>query len=245
MDLKTMASIRDRVSVFRDEQAVITPWGDIVTTGKPHEIEKVNRANLLIRNEKFIEEATRIYRQLKKDSKKRKKPWLNRAWLNFCYSWQIQGFWDGDVAELHRWVSSGTELLFKDQSDSRGCVPIESVIVRGKEHIYSQISTRWPDNLYKEMAFIYLKLTPQTKREDLDRIWPVFKEIRAEVWKVSERKKRTFARDLMLFDLHHYHFYGPLTYGQIAQRLKMDKSKVQLACKRISESIRRVAYSTF
>ena len=172
---------------------------------------------------------------------KKKRPCDNRDWRDFCFRWHIDNTWGGDPASLYFYTSGGAVIYFKEQGSEAESVPFVSILTRG-ELIFPFTSTKWPHDINKESTFIYVKISSQTGLQDVERVWPAIKVLKARIWKTSERRKRTFYRDLCLYDLH---FYRKLTYGQIAQRLRMDKAKAQLACKRISESIRQVADSTF
>jgi len=215
--------------------------GRIISRGMPEEFGRVRRANLLMRNREFLTEWKKLYLLLEKRAKEKKQPWNNRAWQDFCFRWHIGGTWAGDPANLDFYTSGGAEVFFKEQKEKAASVPFASILMRDGPIIPVGF-TRWPHSVHKESTFIYMKISSQTGIQDVERIWPAIEVLKARIWNVSERRKRTFYRDLSLYDLH---YYRKLTYGQIAQRLKMDKSKVQLACKRISESIRRVADSTF
>lgn len=240
MDPKTLASIERRVAAAENELAVIWPSGKIIATGEPGYIEQVRRANLLIRSKKFMAEGERVFGLLRKAPLKKKEPRFQKAWQNFCYRWEIDGFWDGDPTELHLNASRAGEVYIKEQSGKIASVPFYGCGVRGRDVLFPCSSTRWPRNICKEPTFVYLKLAPQTGLREVKRIWPVVEILKARAWKTSGRKKRTFGRDLMLFDLKYEPLYGPLSYGQLARDYNMSKAKVQQACKRIKESIGRL-----
>jgi len=240
MAAEKLANIERRIACADNELALIWPSGIVIASGKSEDIAGIRRANLLIRSSKFEADYVRVYLPILKRTIKGEDVWLKKTWQDLCYKWKINGYWPGSLKQLHLFANSGAEIIIRDQSGEVASVPFEGCRLRGLEHLVQYRAKRWTESVRREPHFIYLKLSPQTGLKDVRRIWHFVEYFKSKIWEVSERKKRTFCRDLMIFDLHHQPLFGPLTLGHIARDLKISKAKVQQAYDRILFYIDRI-----
>lgn len=186
----------------------------------PYSMEK-QKAELLLRNQQFLEERERVgvplLRGLTGKGRARyKSREFSDAWQNFNYRWWIDGWWDGSDTTLWKHVLIKPGVFFRDPESG-----IVWILGRDFEHPYAsnQKSEKEAFNIADEGAFIYIKINPWTLREDLRKLEPTIHKLREKVFRYSVREMEKFSRDLCWYDLHEKPEFGKLSYTDIQKVL--------------------------
>jgi hypothetical protein len=175
---------------------------------------KEQKAELLLRNQQFLEERERKGLPLRHPATDTR--WelteYNAEWQNFNYRWWIDGYWDGCDATLWEHVMMEPGVFFRDP-DSR----IVWILSRDYEQpcASDQSSDTAALNIADEGAFIYIKINPWTLKENLRELEPMIRKLRKKVFRYSVREMHNFGRDLCWYDLHFQDEFGKLRYGEI------------------------------
>ena len=241
MNAETLSNIERRVASAGNDLALVWPDGKILVIGKPEDIERIRRANLLIRCERFRRDYLKMGLLMEKYIKNKKvsKTYWS-FWEEFLSTWHLHG-WAANFSGLHFAMNDGPEIFIKEFSGRISKIGYRTNGKRGYNFLSENWGTHLEDIIREDPAFILLRLTPRTGIKDLQGMWHIVERYKNRVWKVSERRKQTFGRDLMLFDLHYQSCLGRLSYGHLAERQKMTKGTVQHACDRIKAGIEQLA----
>jgi hypothetical protein len=172
---------------------------------------KEQKSKLLLRNEVFLRE----WKKASKGESLHEGLSAEEKWSDFIKRWSIDGWWDGREETLVTHINIRPEVYFSDPIGRKSWA--FRMCPNGFEWPFSL-----PLDLFSEDAFIYIKVSPWTLKEDFVRLWPAIRRAKARVFGPEERAKRNFDRDLYFFDLYKKGGKrGRLSYEQI--RLKWNK----------------------
>lgn len=190
----------------------------IIDSQRPYRPEE-QKAELLLRNKKFLEERARVGIPLVQVSPEgRSRPiGFSIEWQDFNYRWLIDGWWDGQGISLCKHIAMKPRVYYRDPKSG-----IVWILGRDLEHPYAcdQRSEKGALNIADEGAFIYIKVNPWTLKEDLRELEPTIRKLRKNIFRYSVRDLANFGRDLCWHDLHTQADFGKLSYAGIQKELR-------------------------
>jgi hypothetical protein len=225
------------------KQRIEDAWPKRVNV-KPAEI----RAELMKRNRRFRLDLSKA------------RTFINPSdeWRAFCNLWRISVSWDGDLGSLvkytyalpslHRSIPRSRLTKKKIKSKSHGYYMDVGELKSLSYYIdeadpWHSVGEALHNSIQNEDGYIYIRIHPWTIKKDLrsDRLWM---NIEAEQKKVfgsifRDRERRTFARDLCWYDLHHEKEFGKMSDGKIVNTWFLHRGE-RLSRNTINSAIRRI-----
>lgn len=205
------------------------------------------RGELLKRSRRFISEAKKAGGTFR----------FEDEWQDFRRRWRISEDWSGDLETLaeNTHVLPSIHLSIPHARLSKKQPDLKSFT------IYPAIGNPWHsvgealhDGIGREDGYLLVRIHPWTLKKDLELIWTEVQVAQKKVFGqlLTDREKRTFARDLCWYDLHKRSDFGRLSYQAIQRRWKEhfpnqappSRATIQKGCERIAEEIRGMARPT-
>lgn len=157
---------------------------------------------------------------------------------DLCYRWGVCDRWGGELEDLETWAFGETEIFFREPEEETASISLGGQMIsyldperkdpnlikmgvtpRKGSYWASNRGQRWAEWVAWEPAFIYLKITPTTQRDDVIKFWHMIESLKRTIWGFSERAKPTFERNLCFWDLKNRpDEYGKLSSGDILQK---------------------------
>jgi hypothetical protein len=189
------------------------------------------RAELLMRNEKFIAEWRFI-----------EGPESENAlvdWGAFCARWGIRHTWNGWPPTLAAHIRTSPGLLY------------HPLIFGTEQGIKWDELVPFPDtgdrSPYNRPDYLLVQIDPWTSSDDVKKLWPRIEKLKKQIFGYSEKDKWNFGEALCWYDLRTNYRYS---FGKIALLWQMEKApheheddiktRVRLGIKRISSYIQRL-----
>lgn len=233
-------------------------------------IKQVTQIHGSARTKAELMKRNRVFKRELDQAKKLGVHYADNEWPEFCQRWGIAEEWNGDMETLINHASA-TPWIYINRSDRamklvkkklRPELKAYGYILpeRGTDGSFVHLAHHPVVNDLKSTMFdrgdkpypdgeIYLKIFPWTTLEDLKYVWLDLENTKIMTFgfSISERQKRTFARDLCFYDLHTQARFGKMSDGKIAaawyqhtgKRVKRDTIKKARA--RIAANIKALA----
>jgi hypothetical protein len=233
-DQETTVRIRKRIeNALSDIEIVATDGKTYKAPGRYDTLDRCRRAELLRRNKQFLSERQEAHRLLIERLRKKGQEGVyydfedpDKGWQDFCYRWGVADSWDGKLGTLDSWAWIAESALYyrKPSEETRS-------LLLGAPGLFEHRAARWPHEVQEEQSFMYLKIVPSLRFEDIQVFWPRIDKLKDEIWGFSERAKKNFERDICFWDLKNKPAeYGKMSFGNIMQKWNAaapDRQKVK------------------